>query len=927
MLATALFAQDETPTALPTETPTQLPTETPLPMATPLPTETATLTPTLTPTLTTAPTLTATPVEVIPTLESISATATLEPIEVISPTVTSVPVEIISITEIAEEEIEIVPVVSSTATSSPTLTAIPAILATVTATATSTQTATAIPFVNEPALMTLVTDDFELGELFLWTASENWSFAQVAGGTVLQSTAGVDPLTFAQTNMLDVSATIRVQLNGGSMAMHLRESQAGRYSVILNANGILALYRDTTLLEGTSLAPLGTDWHSLTLSAIGDIVRVKVDNMTLLAVQDSAPLSAGGLSIASVDGSPLRVDDFVLAIPNIVEVVSVEILEDISKTETPTLQYYGTATPTPNMQQPPLLQQLSSNLDDVLHTVSDIDGTEATDEIAAIITEANGDVTKRHIIFLESNITINALLPLISGNVVITSSDPLNPVTIEPVIPPTSVDRLAFVQSGATLIIRDVSIKGFTLIHSGAAIFNIGTLYTYKVKFENNDSEIGGGAIGNTGTLVIWNTEFINNKASTGTSTASYGGGAMASIGTINIHCSTFNGNQGETGGAIETFPNTTTLISSSNFLNNTGAIKDIQGFGVTVSDSWWNGATPAVDNHISAGVTINGVAGGQVDINSAPCDIEPDEVKIPPAPISENEMDIETVSLPLPANSQLQQEIVAHFDNGGDISNIAVSSNIGDCVNLEEARSICAEYAYTGVYLSFEEFAGRPPTIWDLLSIVYSTELRPFSDHYGSNGAVASYEALARNFFHYQPTGSAIGGCPFINQAYECTYTNMIAWLSTVESLNKRVSTSQGVTTINVADMLGLTQQQFEDYGTILHITTDNVAGAGMLAYDKEIKDRVTANLGNWRTGQSADLPSKWGNEVVTTGTTQLPPANPERPLQLLIHSYSPGPGPNVTYNAEILTPAPVCTLLSVVATTQGGLNISSCS
>ena len=96
--------------------------------------------------------------------------------------------------------------------------------------------------------------------------------------------------------------------------------------MVLNANGILALYRDETLLEGTTLSPLGGDWHSLTLSTIGDIVRVNVDDVTLLAVQDATPLPAGGLSIASVDGSPLRIDDFVLAIPAVEAITQAMVL-------------------------------------------------------------------------------------------------------------------------------------------------------------------------------------------------------------------------------------------------------------------------------------------------------------------------------------------------------------------------------------------------------------------------------------------------------------------------------------------------------------------------------------------------------------------------------------------------------------------------
>ena len=188
ILSVGLLAQDETPTALPTDTdiPTELPTSTELPSATPLPSETATLIPTDTDT----PTLTA-------TMEMVTDPAPTE-----ENVATAVSTDIMEMSATASETLALSPTMSATAT--------------------LTQPPTAIPFPAEPALTVLVTDDFELGELLLWQAGPNWSFVGVESGTALQSSAGIDPLIFTQNNMLDVSATIRVQLHGGAVRLNLR---------------------------------------------------------------------------------------------------------------------------------------------------------------------------------------------------------------------------------------------------------------------------------------------------------------------------------------------------------------------------------------------------------------------------------------------------------------------------------------------------------------------------------------------------------------------------------------------------------------------------------------------------------------------------------------------------------------------------------
>lgn len=620
LLATGLFAQDETPTAIPTETATltELPTGTPIPSATPLPTETATLAPTLTPSLTTTPTvlltetptltataISATSVDISPTLESISATATLMPTEVISSTATQTPVEVISATAVTSDVIVILPAVTATATASPTLTALPAISTTATATATITSTPTAIPFIEEPTLMTLVTDDFEVGELFLWTASENWSFAQVEGGTVLHSTAGIDPLTFAQTNMLDVSATIRVQLNGGSMAMHLRESAIGRYSVTLNANGIIALYRDTTLLEGTTLAPLGTDWHTLTLSAIGDIVRVTVDDVTLLAVQDANALPAGGLSMASVDGSPVRVDDFVLAVPEIEQVAQQAV---VMPTDMPTA--LPTFTPFPSeaelnarqmSSQSMMMQQQQSLISFPISGTAQLIDTINTN--CTIPSES-----------VELNLT-NNIYTLVSGtefikppysNLGFTGLPPIkcdltingNGSTItRDTSPTTPAFRIMTVDEGASLTLKDITISNGLLDSGGEGA----GIYSYQ------------------GRLTLDNTIVEYNKLNYQSSYAIRGAGISIFYGELNILNSTIQDNENLGSGSANVVRGGGIAIDNSSgvgfvhiILNTT--IRNNKathgGGGIYIEAAWLNIQNSVIENNSSTDSTPIGGGG-----------------------------------------------------------------------------------------------------------------------------------------------------------------------------------------------------------------------------------------------------------------------------------------------------------------------------
>ncbi len=254
------FAQDATPTETPTATltPTETPTETPSATST----ETATTTLTETPTETISPTAG----------ETAIATASITPSE------------------------------------TPTLAF--ATLPAATETATATASATQPTFPPEPPLTLLFSDNFDTGALYLWTLGEGWALVPSEGGQALQATNSDAPVTFVHNNLSDIAVSARVQFDGGMARLSIRQSEVGAYTALLSADGQVALYRGGQVI-GSAVVAANTPgvWRTLRLSAIDDLVRVAVDGVEVVTVQDANPLPQGTISFAGIGASALTVDD------------------------------------------------------------------------------------------------------------------------------------------------------------------------------------------------------------------------------------------------------------------------------------------------------------------------------------------------------------------------------------------------------------------------------------------------------------------------------------------------------------------------------------------------------------------------------------------------------------------------------------------
>lgn len=178
------------------------------------------------------------------------------------------------------------------------------------ATAAPTGTPTLPAFPPEPALSLLFADNFDAGQPLLWTLGEGWAFVPSENGLALGVTSSDAPVTFVHNTLEDAAVQARFHFTSGMARLSLRQSEAGSYTALLDAGGQVALYRGSQVMGAATVTPTVPDaWRTLRLSAIGDLVRVAVDGLEVIAARDAAPLPAGTLSFASVGQNALVVDD------------------------------------------------------------------------------------------------------------------------------------------------------------------------------------------------------------------------------------------------------------------------------------------------------------------------------------------------------------------------------------------------------------------------------------------------------------------------------------------------------------------------------------------------------------------------------------------------------------------------------------------
>jgi hypothetical protein len=163
---------------------------------------------------------------------------------------------------------------------------------------------------SEPALELIYSDSFDTSDLDRWHLGAGWGLMGDPGAQILQVMDSGADVTYTYNTLKDAAVQMRIRLEKGSARLSLRQSAVGRYSVVLQSTGQLALYRGDALVE-SAVAPVSSidRWRQLRLSVIGGVIRVSIDGQELIHALDTAELPPGTLSFALIGDGEMNVDD------------------------------------------------------------------------------------------------------------------------------------------------------------------------------------------------------------------------------------------------------------------------------------------------------------------------------------------------------------------------------------------------------------------------------------------------------------------------------------------------------------------------------------------------------------------------------------------------------------------------------------------
>ena len=180
--------------------------------------------------------------------------------------------------------------------------------------------------------------------------------------------------------------------------------------------------------------------------------------------------------------------------------------------------------------------------------------------------------------------TLNAQLPIISSEIVLSGTDPATTIIQANDAPNTATYRILEVGSGGTLAVNDIGIRHGKSA-GGGGINNLGNLSLLNVILSNNYVDFEGGAVRNLGTLTATNTTFSDN------SSGSYGGGIHTSTNSnLNVINSTFLNNSATYGAGISNEGAATFNVDASEFSGNIawygGGIHNESIHAITISNT-----------------------------------------------------------------------------------------------------------------------------------------------------------------------------------------------------------------------------------------------------------------------------------------------------------------------------------------------------
>lgn len=216
---------------------------------------------------------------------------------------TSIPTDIPPIEATAEATVE--PTLEVPAETTPDVTEVP--------TAVPSATPPGLP--DEPALALLYADSFADGTASAWTLGEGWTVIASEADFALQGGSSALELALYD-NLLDVAVQARLWSASGAAHLNVRASVVGSYTAELLPEDTVNLYRAGVLLQTAAVPPLEAGpWRSLRLSAIGGTLRVAVDGVEVLALEDPAPLPPGKIVVSGGENAMFRLDDVQVWLP------------------------------------------------------------------------------------------------------------------------------------------------------------------------------------------------------------------------------------------------------------------------------------------------------------------------------------------------------------------------------------------------------------------------------------------------------------------------------------------------------------------------------------------------------------------------------------------------------------------------------------
>ncbi len=162
----------------------------------------------------------------------------------------------------------------------------------------------------------LYEQNFDTGSASDWHLETGWEVAPSQEGYALKGSGHVWA-SLQPGGWGDYALNFRVLLEGGNSALHANIRQIGpmRYFIGINRQEI---YLSKQLDEQTFKHHLARvvspvqGWHSIEISAVGNLISIFVDGQRMVAYSDPEPLLAGGVAFESLAEQPVWIDDVVV---------------------------------------------------------------------------------------------------------------------------------------------------------------------------------------------------------------------------------------------------------------------------------------------------------------------------------------------------------------------------------------------------------------------------------------------------------------------------------------------------------------------------------------------------------------------------------------------------------------------------------------